>query len=340
MNYRNHDFQDMPDLGASGVVYRHKINWFSNTKLIRIISKFMHMCSFICIFLILGLYIIQRPYFKIQHMNIHSPNIDINLNTVQTQLGIKQYSFFSLSLDQMRNVFEHLPSVKSANITRKYPDTLDVYLEKHTPFAYWGSEENTYVNADGVVYVGSNIEKNVRNVYLSGDNKDAKTVINQYAFLNKIFNQLVVSLTQTAEGNWIVILSNPIEPSNLNLQNIQNNNEIQKQHSDYLKITLGRDDQMLLAKKIVFWQKSWQKLKQQPEYAQVNTFDLRYDGFSMRKTMQKITVAKQIRSAGAINTDNTINVIQNSNANSDNNVDENMDAPLNMNVPSIPPNSD
>ncbi len=311
MNYRNHDFQDLPSTDLSYGNSSHKKNWFYNTKILSISAKLMYFMSFCMVCCMLVFYVINQPYFQIQNINVYSPNIDVNFNSVQSKLGAKQYSFFSLSLNKIRDVFESLPSVKSSHITRKYPNTIDVQLEKHIPFAYWGLEENTYVNADGIVYEGSNNDKNINNVYLYGNDKQARAIIDKYLFLSKMFNYKIISLTYSVEGNWIVILSNPIDRTNLNLRNIQTtentqlkntintvsaeNAELQKPHSDYLKITLGRDDQIGLAKKITFWQKNWQKLKIQPEYAQINTFDLRHDGFAMRKTMQKIVTPKKIQ---------------------------------------------
>ncbi|MFM2344378.1 MAG: hypothetical protein RLZZ210_988 [Pseudomonadota bacterium] len=246
-----------------------KSGWFYNAKLMRSISSILVLITFIYSLVWLGLYVVKLPYFAINNFNIYTNGIDINLNIIQEQLGKSRYSFFSPSLNDIRTVFEDLPSIKSANIVRKYPNSVDVILEKQKPFARWGTQDNLYMNADGLVYTGSTYDELRTSITLYGQDSDSELVLKQYHEFQRMLKYKILSLTYTTERNWLVILSN--SQSNLN-----------NQENQIIKITLGKEDNNALAKKISFWQKNWNLLKQKPEYANVNVFDLRYKGFTMK----------------------------------------------------------
>jgi len=55
-------------------------------------------------------------------------------------------NFFSASPAELRAALERLPWVRGASVRRVWPDTLEVEIEEHVPFARWGSDAlvNTY----------------------------------------------------------------------------------------------------------------------------------------------------------------------------------------------------
>jgi cell division protein FtsQ len=251
-----------------------KSGWFYNAKLIRTISSLLLSLTFIYSLTWLTVYIIRLPYFVITNFNIYTNGIDINLNIIQEQLSKRKYSFFSLSLDDIRSSFEELPSIKNANIIRKYPNSIDVILEKQNPFAKWGQQDDLYINSDGLIYTGSNYDELRTSINLYGQYNDAEIVLKQYHELQRIIKYKILSLNYSTERNWIVILSNSAK--NISISN-SNSNEQQT-----LKLTLGKEDNIVLEKKLKFWQKNWNILKTKPEYADVNVFDLRHNGFTMK----------------------------------------------------------
>src|SRR3954465_34501 len=55
-------------------------------------------------------------------------------------------NFFSVSPGELRAALERLPWIRGASVRRIWPDTLEVELEEHVPFARWGGTAlvNTY----------------------------------------------------------------------------------------------------------------------------------------------------------------------------------------------------
>ncbi len=244
-----------------------KSSWFYNAKFIRNISSILFISAFIYSLTWLAVYIVRLPYFVINNFNIYTNGIDINLNIIQEQLSKNKYNFFSPSLNDIRFIFEDIPSIKNANIIRKYPNSVDVILEKQKPFARWGTQDNLYINSEGIVYIGSNYDELRTSITLYGQENDADLVLKQYYELQKIIKYKIISLTYSTERNWIIIISNPV--------NLNNNSQI-------IQLTLGKEDNNTLANKIKFWQNNWSKLKTKSEYANMNAFDLRYNGFTMK----------------------------------------------------------
>ncbi len=246
------------------------------------LSNFIIFISICFALFYCGNYLINLPYFKINKFNIHSSNININLNYLQRQLSANKYSFFSPSLEDIRQIFIKLPSVKQVTITRQYPNQLNIILEKQQPFAKWGNDDDQYINQNGDIYQGSNYDESLVNINLySEDINSGKFLVQQYLFLKPHFlPNTIKSILHNNQKNLLVILDN-----------------------NFI-LTIGREENEVLAKKIKFWRHNWNTLKDNPLYANINKFDLRYDGFTMQLNPNITNETTSNVSLGIINAEN------------------------------------
>jgi len=244
--------------------YTTQSGFFYNIEGLRKLSSLLIFISFIITISAGFIYLCNLPYFTISKFKIHPQNLEINLNIIQKQLSQQRYHFFTPSLDEVRKIFEAIPSVKTARVLREYPDSLEIILQKHQPFAKWGLQDDMYINTQGEIYQGSSYDEARVSINLDGDNENSKYILNQYNVLQTMFKEKITSFKQTNEKNFVIKLAN---------------NQT---------LTLGKEDNYILTKKINFWKKSWDTLKNNSLYKNVNTFDLRYNGFTMEIPSQEL----------------------------------------------------
>jgi len=65
-------------------------------------------------------------------------------------------TFFTVDLESVRSVFEDIPWVRSAELRRRWPDSLEVRIEEQVALARWGQQrrEAQLVNARGELFRG------------------------------------------------------------------------------------------------------------------------------------------------------------------------------------------
>jgi cell division septal protein FtsQ len=255
--------------------YQNKLAVFlkplSDVRSINLISLIIYyLCGFIIIFSAFY-YIVNLPYFNLRNINVINNGVAIDLANIQNRLNSNNsannnskgqvYSFFSLSLAEIRDAFEQQPSIKKVDIMRQYPNTIDITIYPQEYFAKWGNnyEDNLYISSDGKIYPGSDYDKARTSIELYAYSNDhAQFLVDEYKRLNKLFKSKIISLTYNQQNNFNIKLA---DQTNLIIENE------------------GAD---IMRSKINFWYKSWQKLKQNPDYQHIKYFDLRHTGFTMR----------------------------------------------------------
>lgn len=97
----------------------------------------------------------RLPVFDVQHIVIDGDLNRHNLLTVKANTVPRlQGGYFSVNLQQARDVFEALPWVRQAVVRRVWPNELRVHLQEHVPAAYWHHDgrEEELVNSHGEVF--------------------------------------------------------------------------------------------------------------------------------------------------------------------------------------------
>lgn len=93
----------------------------------------------------------RLPVFSLKAVEVAGPLAHVTREQVRSVVQ-RQLSgtFFTVNLAALRNGFEKLPWVRSAQIKRRWPDALEVVLEEHQVLARWG--DAALVNSLGEVF--------------------------------------------------------------------------------------------------------------------------------------------------------------------------------------------
>jgi cell division protein FtsQ len=117
-------------------------------------------------------------------------------------------NFFTLNLKEAKTAFEKLPWVRSASLSRAWPNTLVVRLEEQVPLARWG--EDALVNIHGERFSGV---VDAPLPHFSGPDGSEAEVTKQYrAFLRVLepISLTPVSVRLSERGAWQLKLSNDL----------------------------------------------------------------------------------------------------------------------------------
>lgn len=167
--------------------------------------------------------------------------------------------FFLVNLKEAHDAFESLDWVKKVSVRRRWPDSIEVFIEEHEPLAKWGA--SGLVSKSGYVFnamVGDELP-----VFI-GPEASASTVTKQYAVFSKMLNTIdmqIVKLTLTDRTAWQLMT-----------------------HTG-MTIELGRTEVEARLKRFIrVYQSTIEKLNKKLTYA-----DLRYpNGFAIRKPSEQV----------------------------------------------------
>src|SRR5690606_26665313 len=71
-------------------------------------------------------------------------------------LPFAQHGFFAVRLDEARAAVARLPWVEQAEVSKRWPDVLEVRVSEHRPFARWG--EGRLLSQQGRVFPSADVE--------------------------------------------------------------------------------------------------------------------------------------------------------------------------------------
>ncbi len=250
---------------------------WNNHQFLNLLSNLLYVSVAAAAAYVIGLRLIEPPYFPIKEINIFAAHAEKNAGTrliniseeqIQTLFteGIKG-NFVSVDLTEVRNVFEKLPWVREAKINRKWPNALDVIVEEHQALARWDS--HALVNTFGEVFRVSSEQQ--LPVFLGPTEESAQEVAKQFHQFNQILKPLqqnTVEVVLTPRYAWRI---------RLNTGTV---------------LELGREDiKERLERYVLVYEHSIARLSQDSPLEYV---DLRYpNGFAVRLTEQKQQTPKK-----------------------------------------------
>lgn len=251
---------------------------FSDARLTNFIANTLALLAVLAMIAGVVVWIAQRPYFAIQRMQIE-PLQGEALNyvtpasvsaTIASQIS---GNFFSVSLDETREVIETVPWVRHARIRRVWPDTLRIQIEEQQPLALWN--ENQMINSWGEAFSANQGElpDDASFPQLNGPESSERLVVQRYAELARWFaplNLRIEEVTLSPRYAWDVQLS------------------------DGLRLSLGRDPAadvadphgragaLPFAARIERFVQAWPTLAQRLDGRAISSADLRYaNGFAI-----------------------------------------------------------
>lgn len=101
-------------------------------------------------------------------------------------------SFWDLSLTEIQSGLLRLDWVVSAQVSRGWPDLLNIKLEKQVAIARWG--ENGLINQSGEVFYPTSIEEMTDLVLLDGNLDSAVLVAQRFSHVNTLFARQGIAL--------------------------------------------------------------------------------------------------------------------------------------------------
>ncbi|PJK11472.1 cell division protein FtsQ [Lysobacteraceae bacterium NML120232] len=140
-----------------------------------------------------------------------------HVDAAQLQQVLKPYAaqgFFAIRLQEVQQAVERLPWVEEAQISKKWPDVLQVKILEHRPFALW--DEDLLLSERGSLYpravMGDALPEGLPQ--LGGDPRRTEEVVALYNQSREWFAPTgldVTGLRLDARGSWSIQFDNGLE---------------------------------------------------------------------------------------------------------------------------------
>ena len=113
--------------------------------------------------------------------------------------------FLSVDIEAVRKALEELPWVASAEVSRIWPDQLQVIVQEELPVARWG--ENALLSTQGYLFTTLDVQAYAHLPRLSGPKNAQQRVMQQYLTFSQALRPLGYSIKQLEmreRGSWFV----------------------------------------------------------------------------------------------------------------------------------------
>lgn len=262
---------------------------FSDARLTNFIANTLALLAVLAMIAGVVVWIAQRPYFAIAKIQIEPIEAEalayVSAATVQATIaGQLKGNFFSVDLDQARNLIETVPWVRQAQVRRVWPDSLRVRIEEQQPLALWN--ENEMINTWGEAFAANQGElpDDANLPQLNGPESSERLVVQRYAEIARWFaplNLRVDDVTLSPRYAWDVTLSDGVHLS------------LGRDPAADVADPHGRSGALPFAARIERFVQAWPKLAHQLDGRAINSADLRYsNGFAITLAPVSPTPAK------------------------------------------------
>jgi cell division protein FtsQ len=173
-----------------------------------------------CVVLVLAAsawWVLRHPAFGIGRIVVQGDLVHNNAVTLRANVAPHLAgNFFTLNLHAARAAFEQMPWVRSAQVRREYPGTLQVVLQEHRAVASWGDEGDTaMLNRQGEVFDANADDAEYEGLpRLKGPPGQSALVLQMHDQLQSMFGPLgmvVQGLELTGRGSWRMVLDSGAE---------------------------------------------------------------------------------------------------------------------------------
>ena len=120
--------------------------------------------------------------------------------------------FFAVRLDEARASVARLPWVEQAEVSKRWPDVLEVRVSEHRPFARWGDAR--LLSQQGRVFPAEGAEVPQGLPLLHGPEGRVQEIVELYHEAGQLFaptGYSVRALLLDSRGSWAMVLSNGTE---------------------------------------------------------------------------------------------------------------------------------
>lgn len=170
------------------------------------------MCALLLLMRIGYLFLADPERFPIKTVKISATYQHITRKQIAEILAsYLDNSFFSLSVNRLRQDLAALNWAKQVSVERVWPDTLKIILVEKVPFAVWN---NSLMTAGGELFQDNDPQLAARLPRLSGPAHQQSDVLQIYQKLSKLlasYGLQVASLDLRDNQAWELILANNIQ---------------------------------------------------------------------------------------------------------------------------------
>ena len=127
-------------------------------------------------------------------------------------LPYARQGFFAVRLDEARAAVARLPWVEQAEVSKRWPDVLEVRVSEHRPYARWGDER--LLSQQGRIFPAADVEVPQGLPLLHGPEGRVEDVVELYQEASSLFAPAgygVRALLLDSRGSWAMVLSNGTE---------------------------------------------------------------------------------------------------------------------------------
>jgi len=103
-------------------------------------------------FVMLYNYLLNSPYMRLEHVEIHGVDENIRNELLQTCGLTSEQGLLGLKLESLKMEMEKHPWVRTATVQRRFPDTLIVQVEKQEPVMLVLLDQIFYMNIQGELF--------------------------------------------------------------------------------------------------------------------------------------------------------------------------------------------
>lgn len=177
---------------------------------VRLMNQIASILLMVCVVLVLAAgawWALRHPAFSIGRIVVQGDLLHNNAVTLRANVAPQLTgNFFTIDLYAARSAFQQVPWVRSAQVRREYPRTLQIVLQEHQPVAHWVSDSGTsLVNTQGEVFEadsGDDLDDLPR---WNGPQGQSALVFKMYGLLKPVLeplNMVPAELVLSNRGGW------------------------------------------------------------------------------------------------------------------------------------------
>lgn len=172
---------------------------WNEARLINALANSLMVLAALALLVAAAVWLIRQPVFDIVRIEIEptsdTPFVQVSPALIRSAIGGRlSGNFFTMDLNDAREVFESAAWVRRAAVRRIWPNTLRVTIEEQQPLALWN--ENQMVNTWGEVFTANRavLDNEDRLPQFYGPEGSESLIVQRYAELGRWFEQLGLSV--------------------------------------------------------------------------------------------------------------------------------------------------
>lgn len=185
----------------------------ARVKLPRVFVKTLMTASFLAAVGLVAWVLLRAPALEIKTIEVRGPVEASGLQEVtRTVEETLSGNIFTADIGEIKKAIENITWIKSAYVSRLWPDSLYIEVERHRSVAIW--EDGRLVSEAGVLYLSNDepIERLLQLPAFSGDPQYAPEAVKYLTRFNEVAARIgarVKAVKVTFRGSWSVVLESP-----------------------------------------------------------------------------------------------------------------------------------